>query len=159
MDYNIYGVAGDKKILLYTANDKETAEYVANILRDFSEQRMLIKDNVYIHNVSIMADVEFNAYMYIDVNEVFNNINVDSLVKDCVNDSDVLIDAVSASDEEVGNLLQEYYDSEDASSIMQFITIHKDKIRYDEEESYESTLGYVVPCTFNVNAFLKEVEE
>lgn len=46
-DYDIYGVSEDNKtkVLIYTANDKDTAEMVHNLLSDLVGYKMLVVPN------------------------------------------------------------------------------------------------------------------
>ena len=159
MDYDVFGKTADNRnILLYTANDKTTAECVYNTFSDLVRERMLIKDGVYIDEISVSAEVDFHACLYVGVNEVFNDLNVTELVRENIKQNDVLLDEVSMADEEVGNILRDFMEFTGEEKLMEFITVDVNKVHYSAEESFGETLGYVVPCKFDVIKFLKVAE-
>ena len=103
--------------------------------------------------------IPFNITIYIDINKIFNSGN--TAVQDTLVDvaSTNLINTVSKYNKEIGILLQEFCKTKDASNdILPFITIDKDKIYYSKGISNYKLLGYIIPCTFHVTAFIKAVQ-
>lgn len=79
-------------------------------------------------------------------------------LKKSILNNDDLLDAVSLQEKgDIGKRLRDCLNEKPIEYFMQFITVHKDRIRYSESESYENTLGYVVPCSFDADAFIKDI--
>lgn len=162
MIIDIIGKTDDnQQVLLYTTNDKNTAKTASKILDNLAKREMLVTESAYIHNISVNINtkIPFDAYIYIDVNEIFKTINIEELAKDNIEQTDTLIDTISSYNEEIGIALEKYFTENTINDVMKFITIHKEKTYYSDTETNGETLGYIVPCVFDVTSFLKEINK